>query len=134
MRLPARHDRRHGVRRVSLFYETKPVGGPSGQGNFLNAVAELTTCRSPEGLLEFLLSVEVALGRVRRRERWGPRIIDLDLLLFGERIVDEPSLRVPHPRMIERRFVLEPLHDLAPSLVHPSSGKTIAELLRGLDA
>ncbi|MGE0481522.1 MAG: 2-amino-4-hydroxy-6-hydroxymethyldihydropteridine diphosphokinase [Phycisphaerae bacterium] len=99
------------VLRCSRFHETAPVGGPAGQGPFLNAAAELHTSRSPRGLLERLLEIERQRGR-ERRERWGPRTLDLDLLLYrGERI-DEPDLQVPHPRMWERPFVMEPLREI----------------------
>lgn len=103
---------------VSTVYETEPVGGPDGQGPYLNAVVELDTGRSPRQLLELARSLEQAAGRVRPPgERWGPRTLDVDVLLVGDLEVDEPDLVVPHPRMWERRFVLTPLSDLAPDLV-----------------
>ncbi len=100
---------------VSPVYETEPVGGPE-QGAYLNAVAELDTDRSPHELLELCRSLEAAADRVRL-ERWGPRTLDVDVLLVGELVVDEPDLQVPHPRMWDRRFVLAPLRDLAPEVV-----------------
>lgn len=103
---------------VSPVYETDPVGGPGGQGAFLNAVVELETECSPRELLELCQRLEADAQRVRK-ERWGPRTLDVDVLLVGELTVDEPDLEVPHPRMWERRFVLAPLADLAPDLVPP---------------
>ena len=101
---------------VSPVYETAPVGGPSGQGAFLNAVVELETELGPRQLLEAGRRLEEAAGRVRA-ERWGPRTLDVDVLLVGDLAVHEPDLEVPHPRMWERAFVLVPLSDLAPDLV-----------------
>lgn len=101
---------------VSPVYETAPVGGPEGQGAFLNCVVELDTDRSPRELLELCRSLEAVAERVRL-ERWGPRTLDVDVLLVGDAVVEESDLVVPHPRMWERSFVLVPLHDLAPDLV-----------------
>ena len=101
---------------VSQVYETDPVGGPPGQGAFLNCVAELNTARTPRELLASAQAAEAAAQRVRT-ERWGPRTLDVDVLLVGDEVVDEPDLVVPHPRMWERGFVLVPLADLAPELV-----------------
>lgn len=98
---------------VSQFHEFDAVGGPPGQGAFLNAAVELRTRLSPRSLLALLLTIETRLGR-ERRERWGPRTIDLDLLLFGEQRIEEPELIVPHPRMWERPFVLRPLQEICP--------------------
>jgi 2-amino-4-hydroxy-6-hydroxymethyldihydropteridine diphosphokinase len=103
---------------VSPVYETEPVGGPSGQGRYLNLVAELDTDLGPRRLLELAQRLEVAAGRVRA-ERWGPRTLDVDVLLVGDLRVEEPDLVVPHPRMHERRFVVAPLADLAPDLAPP---------------
>ena len=101
---------------VSPVYETSPVGGPEGQGAFLNCVVELDTDLSPRQLLAVCARLEAAAERVRV-ERWGPRTLDVDVLWVDGVSVDDPDLVVPHPRMWERRFVLAPLHDLAPDLV-----------------
>jgi 2-amino-4-hydroxy-6-hydroxymethyldihydropteridine diphosphokinase len=118
------------VVRVSSLRETDPVGY-TDQPRFLNGVAELETELAPRELLERLLAVERDLGRVREGPRYGPRTIDLDLLLYGDAVVDEPGLRIPHPRMTERRFVLEPLAELEPDLVIPGRGR-LRDLLSGL--
>jgi len=97
---------------VSPVYETDPVGGPPGQEPYLNLVVALETDRSPRELLGWAQRLEAGAGRVRE-ERWGPRTLDVDVLLVGSLCVDEPDLVVPHPRMWERRFVLAPLADLA---------------------
>lgn len=104
---------------VSPVYETEPVGGPAGQGPYLNAVVELVTELSPRALLDQAHCLEAAAGRERRgrRERWGPRTLDVDVLLVGDLVVDDADLVVPHPRLWERSFVVIPLHDLAPDLV-----------------
>jgi 2-amino-4-hydroxy-6-hydroxymethyldihydropteridine diphosphokinase len=115
------------VTRVSSWHETVPVGGPAGQGNYLNGAAELQTDLEPIALLRVLLDIERDLGRVRL-ERNGPRTIDLDLLLYADRIVHEPGLVVPHPRLHERDFVLNPLAEVAPEARHPVLGQTIREL------
>jgi len=113
---------------VSPFIETAPVGGPPESPDYLNAVAAIETELAPKELLEALLTVEHKLGRIRA-ERWGPRTIDLDLLLYDEVVIDEPDLTIPHPRMHERRFVLEPLAAIAPDVVHPVLHTSIRELL-----
>ena len=106
---------------VSSVYETDPVGGPD-QGRFLNAVVALDTALTPRELLAVAHRLEAAARRVRN-ERWGPRTLDVDVLLVGDAVVSEPDLVVPHPRMWERGFVLAPLHDLAPDLVElPPTG------------
>jgi 2-amino-4-hydroxy-6-hydroxymethyldihydropteridine diphosphokinase len=114
------------VLRLSRFVETQPVGGPSSQGPFLNAAAALETSLLPRILLDKLHDIERLLGRVRR-ELWGERTIDLDILLWGDARVDEPDLVIPHPAMHYRRFVLEPLVDIAADVRHPA-GWTIADL------
>ena len=116
---------------LSSFYETSPVG-VSGQPAFYNAVLRLHTALSPHELLERLLRIETDVFGRTRTVHWGPRRIDLDLLLHGETIISDDWLEVPHPRMSERRFVLQPLSDIAPELVHPVAGKSIAELLCAL--
>ena len=115
---------------VSQLHETEPVGN-TDQPEFLNGAVAIETSLSPRELLDTLLRVEQELGRVHDGERWGPRTIDLDLLVYGDEIVDEPGLRVPHPRLRERRFALEPLVDLEPELEIPGVGKA-AELLKQL--
>ena len=121
--------RMEGLRVIQMAprYDTDPVGGPP-QGTFLNTVVEVATTLPPHALLTRLKHLEQQLGRKPSAIRWGPRVIDLDILLYGEAIVQEPRLTIPHPLMHERRFVLEPLAQLAPTLVHPVIGKTIAEL------
>jgi 2-amino-4-hydroxy-6-hydroxymethyldihydropteridine diphosphokinase len=114
------------VMAVSQFRETESVG-PVEQEPFLNAAVRIGTDLEPRELLERLLGIELRLGRVRR-ERFGPRTIDLDLLLYGDEVLDEPGLTVPHPRVHERRFALEPLIDLAPDLVIPGHGSVSALL------
>lgn len=113
---------------VSPVYETDAVGGPEGQPSFLNAVAKITTGHDCRTLLLALLEVEKAVGRVRT-QRFGPRILDLDLLLYGDKVVEEEGLVVPHPRMVSRRFVLQPLSDLNGKLWVPGVGRSVAALL-----
>ena len=121
------------VRAVSSWHATQPVGGPPGQGEFLNGAALLETTLAPRELLAGLLQIETALGRVRN-DRWGPRIIDLDLLLYDDLVVNSTELTVPHPRMTERGFVLEPAAEIAGAMRHPTANETIAELAAMLRA
>ena len=111
---------------MSSYYETTPIGGPE-QGDYLNAVVVIETEADPGLVLEFLLEVERGRGR-QRTEKDGPRTLDLDLLLYGDRVVNEPGLSVPHPRMTERRFVLEPLVEAWPDAELPD-GTKVADLL-----
>lgn len=113
---------------TSQWHETAPVGGPP-QGMFLNGVAEIQTALAPEALLQHLQEIEQQAGRPQDHERWGPRVIDLDLLSYDGLALETPTLTVPHPRMHERRFVLEPLTEIAPRWVHPKLGKTAHQLL-----
>jgi len=114
---------------VSSIRETDPVGF-ADQPRFLNAAVALDTELEPRALLEFLMAVERELGRTRDGPRFGPRTIDLDLLLYGDEVVDEPGLTVPHPRLHERRFVLEPLAELDDELTVPEKGAVQALLAR----
>jgi 2-amino-4-hydroxy-6-hydroxymethyldihydropteridine diphosphokinase len=116
------------VIKVSRFLENPAVGGPPNAPAFLNAVAELHTTLGSHALLQTLLEIERALGRVRR-EKWAPRRIDLDILLFGNQIISSDELIVPHPLMHERRFVLQPLAEIAPEVIHPTLLISIRDLL-----
>jgi 2-amino-4-hydroxy-6-hydroxymethyldihydropteridine diphosphokinase len=117
------------VEALSPIYETDPVG-PLPQPPYLNAVAALRTALAPRALLALLLAIEARAGRVRSGLRGEARPLDLDLLLHGASVIREPDLMVPHPRLHERAFALEPLCDLAPELVHPVLGETIERLAR----
>jgi len=129
----ARLDGLEGTRlvRQSNIIETPPEGGPK-QGMFLNMVVEIDTQLDPHGLLRELLAIENAMGRIHR-QRWGPRIIDLDLLLYDDEVIADDTLTVPHPLMHRRRFVLEPLCEIAPEAVHPILGLEAKELLAELE-
>ncbi|MBL8250109.1 MAG: 2-amino-4-hydroxy-6-hydroxymethyldihydropteridine diphosphokinase [Candidatus Competibacter sp.] len=105
----------------SPLYRSAPAGGPPGQPDYINAVAALDTGLTPGQLLAVLRAMELAQGRVRT-VRWGPRTLDLDLLLYDQLVLDDPRLTLPHPRLHERAFVLYPLHDVAPSLISPGQG------------
>lgn len=111
----------------SPLYRTAPLGGPPGQPDYINAVAALDTVLTPDTLLATLQDLETAHGRIRA-ERWGPRTLDLDLLLYGQQVSADPRLTLPHPRLHQRAFVLYPLYDLAPDLILPGHGP-LSELL-----
>jgi len=118
------------VKKVSSFYETEPVEFIE-QPWFLNCAVEIETERSPRDLLQNLLAIEQAMGRERIQPK-GPRLIDLDILLFGNLGISEEGLTIPHPAMQERRFVLEPLAEIAPAARHPLLDKAVLELLKAL--
>ena len=121
-----------GAARISSLIETEPWGLVD-QPSFLNAAAEIETGLSARAFLDRLLAVERRLGRLRTGKHWGPRTIDLDLLLFGDETIDEPGLTVPHPYLLERAFALEPLRELAPTLEIPGNG-TVEEALAELQS
>ena len=115
---------------ASRLRETSPVGGPP-QGPYLNGAVRVETRLSPRMLLDILLSIERRFGR-ERRQRWGPRTLDLDLLWIAGVTLDEPGLTVPHPRLTERRFALEPLVEVAPEAFDPATGEPYADILNRL--
>jgi 2-amino-4-hydroxy-6-hydroxymethyldihydropteridine diphosphokinase len=121
-----------GIRLVSMssLYRTKAVGPP--QPDYLNACALLQVEMIPEILLEILLKIETNFGR-QRKERWGARTLDLDILLYSNKIIESPKLQIPHPRMRERAFVLVPLAEIAPDWIEPVSSLTIKELVKDVD-
>jgi 2-amino-4-hydroxy-6-hydroxymethyldihydropteridine diphosphokinase len=114
----------------SSLYKTAPVGPP--QPDYLNACAILQTHLSPHALMQSLLAIEADFGRIRQ-ERWGPRILDLDLILYADWVIQDPDLQLPHPRFRERAFVLVPLAEIAPTWIDPVTGQSMAELCRHLD-
>jgi 2-amino-4-hydroxy-6-hydroxymethyldihydropteridine diphosphokinase len=121
---------------TSSFYETEPVEFPielKHQPWFLNCVVGIETSLSPQELMQTALRIEREMGRVRGPNK-GPRAIDIDILLFGDVIIDSPEVTIPHPAMQQRRFVLEPLAEIAPEVKHPALKKTARELLRELPA
>ncbi|MDB9346107.1 2-amino-4-hydroxy-6-hydroxymethyldihydropteridine diphosphokinase [Nodularia spumigena CS-586/05] len=119
------------VKSQSSWYRTAPVGPP--QPDYLNGCAILAVELSPQELLETLLGVEQEFGRVRL-EHWGPRTLDLDLLLFDDLVLDTPKLKIPHPLMNQRAFVLLPLAEIAPNWIEPVSQLTISELAQSIDS
>ncbi len=123
---------RTGPGPISSLIRTAPVG-PVDQPEFVNGAMLITTSLPARELLASLLAIEQSFGRERGREqRWGPRTLDLDLLLYGEDVIDEPGLRVPHPRMHERAFVLVPLAEIAPDRIVPGTGRTVRQLRESL--
>lgn len=113
--------------KISSIYDTEPLGD-SDQPRFLNLVCQAFTHLEPAGLLALAKGIERKLGRVSKSGR--PRTIDIDILLYGDQVIDTPALVIPHPKMTERAFVLIPLDEIAPDAVHPTSGKTVKELLK----
>ena len=130
IRLLGSHQGIH-LAQLATISETAPVGGPP-QGSYLNTVVEVETTLAPVPLLAVLQEIERRLGRVPSAQRWSPRPIDLDVLFYDLQIINEPTLIVPHPRLHERRFVLEPLAQLVPDFVHPVLHRSITQLCEEL--
>lgn len=119
------------VTRISRYFDNPAVGGPADSPRFLNAACEVRTTLSPQELLQMLRQIESDMGRVRVNQN-EPRVIDLDVLLYGDQVIATPELTVPHPRMHEREFVLRPMEEIAYDLPHPVLKHTMHELLEGL--
>ena len=117
---------------LSSFHVTKPVGGPKYQLDYLNSAGLVETTLSPEQFLDIIMEIESAMGR-KRTEHWGPRIIDIDILLFGNHVIQTKRLTIPHPRMHERSFVLDPAAEIAPEMIHPTFGKTVQQMKNLID-
>lgn len=120
------------LKTTSSWYQTKPVGTPESQADYLNGCALLTAQQTPEELLTILQATEVQFGRTSKGDL-QPRTLDLDLLLYGDLVLNTPNLTLPHPRMTERAFVLVPLAEIAPDWIEPVSGMKIVKLLRDVD-
>ncbi len=122
------------VLRVSSFYETEPLTlkGSASQGWYLNGVIKVRTQLNVVNFLQMILDLEIKMGRVRPAEKWAPRLIDLDLLFFDDEIIKMKPLKVPHPELHKRRFVLEPLVEIEPDLIHPIKGISVKEMLNRL--
>ncbi|MFA6355803.1 MAG: 2-amino-4-hydroxy-6-hydroxymethyldihydropteridine diphosphokinase [Candidatus Omnitrophota bacterium] len=120
------------VVKVSSLYETEPAGGPPSQGKYLDGAAEIRTSLSPHDLLKHLKQIERQAGRTPSDVRWGPREIDLDILLYGDMVIDDADLTIPHLLLHERRFMIEPLAEIAPGAFHPILKKTALEIMKGL--
>ena len=114
---------------VASLYESDPIGGPPGQGPYLNSVVRVSTTLTPHELLDTVLSIEASLGRTRR-DHWEPRVIDIDILLYDDLVINDDHLTVPHPHLHERRFVLDPLAELAGDVVYRGLKLSISELAR----